>query len=262
MFFLPLLLFLLLFVLTSDYQRRDGQALQTLMGTARAIGEAVLSNDLVRLSAPPSDSTKACRFLHDLAHRHLYRGELRVDALRLVQQAIDAARAQQRVRGQLRLLFMTRVGGVIVFSMLGNFLLSHLLTATPPSYLMPCLGSAVLLVGTVILEKGMPRSWFWQQHDISLPGRRWAAALFDRGDHTFHPTLRQMQIREITLGIDLSAEKTAFLTHWQHTQQDAEKTALRKRQDFFPLFELLIFAALAALHLSPVLHSLFALLHP
>ena len=261
MVFLPLLLFFLLFVLVSSRQRRAGQALATLTKTVNTITEAVLSNDLVRLSAPPPHSEKACRFLYDLAQQHLYRGELQVDALRLLQQAIGAAREQLRVRGQLRMLFMTRVGGVIVFSMLGNFLLSHLLAVAPHSYLVPLIGSAVLLAGVVLLEKSMPASWFWQQHDLSSRGQQWAKALFDRRDHTFHPTLQQIQARELTLGIDLNPEKTAFLTHWQHTRQEAEKAALRKHQDFFPLVELLVFGTLAALHLSPVLRSLLAVLH-
>ena len=260
MVFLPLLLFLLLYVLVSSRQQRAAHALAMLTKTVSAITEAVLSNDLAHLSAPPPSSAKACHFLRTLAQQHLYRGELQVAALRLLQQAIGAAREQQRVRGQLRMLFMTRVGGVIVFSMLGNFLLSQVIAAAPHSYLAPLIGCAVLLVGVVGLEKTMPASWFWRQHDLSPCGRNWAAALFDCRNHTFHPTLQHIQARELTLGIDLSAEKTAFLTHWQHERQDAEKTALHKHQDFFPVLELLVFGTLATMHLSPVLRNLLVLL--
>ncbi len=260
MVFLPLLLFLALFVLISTRQRGDQQALATLAGTVRSITAAALSNDLAQLSAPTTTTAHACRYVRELAQTYLYRGELCVEALRMLQQAISAACEQQRLQGQLRLLFMTRVGGVIVFSMLGNFLLTHLIATAPHSYLVPAVGSAVLLAGVWGLEKTLPASWFWRQHDLSPHGQHWTKALFDRHDHSFHPTLQQIQRREITLGIDLSAEKTAFLTHWQHEQQDAEKATLRKHQDFFPILELLVFGTLAALHLSPVLRRLFALL--
>ena len=260
MLFLPLLLFLILFVSVSARQQRAQQALLTLTGTVKSITAAALSNDLAQLNAPTTTTAPACRFVGELAQACLYRGELQVEALRLLQQAIGAAHEQQRLQGQLRLLFMTRVGGVIVFSMLGNFLLSHLIAAAPHSYLVPAAGSAVLLAGVLGLEKTLPASWFWQQHDLSVHGQHWTRALFDRRDHSFHATLQQIQQREITLGIDLSAEKTAFLIHWQHEQQDTEQATLRKHQDFFPVLELLVFGALAALHLSPVLRSLFALL--
>ena len=260
MIFLPLLLFLVVFVLVSSRQRLAQQALETLTGTVRLITEAVLSNDLARLNALTTTTAPASRFVGELAQTHLYRGELRVEALRLLQQAVAAAREQQRLQGQLRMLFMTRVGGVIVFSMLGNFLLSHLIAAAPHSYLVTVVGIAVLLAGVLVLEKTLPASWFWQRHDLSAHGQHWTKALFDRHDHSFHPILQQIQQREIMLGIDLSVEKTAFLTHWQHERQDAEKATLRKYQDFFPILELLVFATLAALHLSPVLRSLFALL--
>lgn len=260
MLFLPLLLFLILFVSISTRQRRAQQALMTLTGTVRSITAATLSNDLAQLNAPTATTAPACRFVGELAQACLYRGELRVEALRQLQEAIGAAHEQQRLQGQLRLLFMTRVGGVIVFSMLGNFLLSHLIAAAPHSYLVPVAGSAVLLAGVLGLEKTLPASWFWQQYDLSVHGQHWTRALFDRRDHSFHATLQQIQQREITLGIDLSAEKTAFLIHWQHEQRDAEKASLRKHQDFFPVLELLVFGTLAALHLSPVLRSLFALL--
>lgn len=259
MFFLPLLLLLIIFAWLSHRQRRIQQELETLAGTVSSITEAALSNNLVRLNTPTT-TAKACRFVEELAQRHLYRGELRIEALRLLQQAVRTTREQLRTQEQLRMLFMTRVGGVIVFSMLGNFLLSHLLAAAPQSHLVPVLGSIVLLAGVLMLEKTMPATWFWQQHEISMPGQHWTRALFDRTDHSFHPTLQQMQQREITHGIDLSGEKAAFLTHWQHEQHDAAKAALRKHQDFFPILELLVFGTLATLHLSPVLRSLFVLL--
>ena len=260
MIFLPLLLFISVSMLVSSRQRRAQQALETLTGTVRFITAAVLSNDLARLNAPTTTMAPACRFVGELARTHLYRGELCVGALRLLQQAVAAVREQQRLQGQLRMLFMTRVGGVIVFSLLGNFLLSHLMAAAPHSYLVPVVGSAVLLAGVWVLEKTLPASWFWQQHELSASGQHWTKALFDRRDHSFHPTLQQLQQREITLGIDLSPEKTAFLTHWQHERQDVEKATLRKYQDFVPILELLVFGTLAALHLSPVWRSLFALL--
>ena len=80
--------------------------------------------------------------------------------------------------------------------------------------------------------------------------------LFNRQRGDFHPALQQLQQRELTLGIDLRAEKNTFLKHWQQERQQAEKLALKKHQDFFPLLELLVFGTLAALHLSPVLQKI------
>ena len=157
MIFLPLLLFISVSMLVSSRQRRAQQALETLTWTVRFITAAVLSNDLARLNAPTTTMAPACRFVGELARTHLYRGELCVGALRLLQQAVAAVREQQRLQGQLRMLFMTRVGGVIVFSLLGNFLLSHLMAAAPHSYLVPVVGSAVLLAGVWVLEKPYPR---------------------------------------------------------------------------------------------------------
>lgn len=260
MVFLPLLLFGVIFVLLHSRQRHLSQVLEALTATVKSVTEALLSNDLARLSAPPATALAGCRFVRELVQQHLYRGELRVDDLRLLQQVISVTHEQQRVRGQLRLLFLTRIGGVIVFSMLGNFLLGQLLATAPHSPYVPIAGSLILASGVLLLEKTMPATWFWQKHSLSAEGQRWTTALLDRRTHALHPVLQQMQQRELTLGISLSAERSAFLNHWQHERNAAETTALKKHQDFFPLLELLVFGSLAALHLSPVLRSLFAML--
>ena len=260
MIFLPLLLFVALLLLFSSRQRHALHAIDALHTTVKNITTAVVSNDLARLNAPPPTNAAACSFVQALTQKHLYRGELHTDHLQLLQQVITTTRAQMRRRGQLRLLFLTRSGGVIVFSMLGNILLSHLIVAAQPLFYVPLSAAAVLLAGVLLLEKTMPQPWFWDKHQLSLTGQRWLTTLFDPREHNLHPTLQQLQQREITLGIDLSRERYTFLKHWQQERQDEEHTALRRQQDISPLLELAVFGTLAAMHLSPVLRSLWVLL--
>ena len=153
MFFLPLLVLVLIFALLSSRQRRILQGLQAVTTTVGDVTTAVLSNDLARINTPPPTTNSNCRFISELAKKHLYRGELRAEQLRLLQQVVVNAGEQLRLRWQLRLLFLTRIGGVIVFSMLGNFLLSHLIATAPPAFYIPIIGSIVLLAGVWLLEK-------------------------------------------------------------------------------------------------------------
>ena len=260
MIFLPLLLFFVLLILLSSRQRRALQVLDNLRTTVNSITAAVLSNDLACLNAPPPTTATACSFVQALTQQHLYRGELQADHLQLLQQVIATTQEQMRKRGQLHLLFLTRSGGVIVFSMLGNILLSHLIVAAPPLFYVPIIAAAVLLAGVLLVEKTLPQLWFWHQHGISTIGQHWLTTLFDPRACRLHPTLQQLHQREITQGIDLSHERRTFLKHWQQERHNEEKTALRRQQDFLPLIELAVFGTLAALQLSPVLRSLWVLL--
>ena len=260
MIFLPLLLFVVLLIMLSSRHRHALHAIDALQATVKSITTAVLSNDLARLNTPPPTTTAAaCSFVQTLTQKHLYRGELHADHLQLLQQVIATTREQIHGRGQLHLLFLARSGGVIVFSMLGNIFLSHFVVAAPPLFYVPLSAAAVLLAGVWLLAKTMPQPWFWYKHKLSSTGQRWLTTLFDPREHSLHPTLQQLQQREITLGIDLSRERYAFLKHWPQERQDEEQTALRRQQDFVPLLEIVVFGTLAALQLSPVLRSLWML---
>lgn len=259
MIFAPLLVFVTIFIFASRRYRLVLREIDLVANTITTATEALLVNDLPKINTSPANASPHCHAISETLKKYLYLGILQADNLRILQQAVTVARRYQEQVWQMRLLFMTRSGAVLIFTMLGNFFLASFITVSPPSYTLTVAISGLILAGFLLLEKTIPVSWFWHK-GVTEIGQKWITSLLDHGDYNFHPGLRKMQQSEMTQGIDLSREKISFLTNW-HTQKELEEeTHLKKHQDFFPLLELLLFSSLASLQLFPVFSSLLTLL--
>lgn len=259
MIFIPLFVFIAIFIFASRQHRLTLRAIDLVANTVTTATEALLVNDLPKINTPSPNSSPPCRVISETIKKYLYLGKLQADSLRFLQQTVAVARRHQEQVWQIRLLFMTRSGAVLVFTMLGNFFLANFIAFSPPSSMLIAAISGVIIAGFILLEKTVPVSWFWQKGMTEM-GHKWITALLDRSDYTFHTGLREIQQREIIQGIDLSREKMSFLTDWHARRELEAKTNLKKYQDFFPLLEMLLFSLLVALQLFPIFSSLITIL--
>lgn len=249
------LFFIVFLVVLQCWYHWQCRAVVSLTTIINGLCEALLVNDLAKIHSIVAQQGELTKLLG----KYFYLGQLRVEELRILQQVLTTVSEGLRFRHHLRLLFVGRSALVMFCSLGGNFLLGKLLVIDQHPFWVIGASIVIIVAGYLLLDKTLPISWFWHGHQLSATASNWLKALFDPSV-PFAQQLQEMHHRQLTLGIDLSQERRQFLQSWYRQQRQQEQQAIRRHQDLFPLVELVVFGALLALSLSPVIRQFAKLL--
>lgn len=233
MIFAPLLVFVTIFIFASRRYRLVLREIDLVANTITTATEALLVNDLPKINTSPANASPHCHAISETLKKYLYLGILQADNLRILQQAVTVARRYQEQVWQMRLLFMTRSGAVLIFTMLGNFFLASFITVSPPSYTLTVAISGLILAGFLLLEKTIPVSWFWHK-GVTEIGQKWITSLLDHGDYNFHPGITENATKRDDTGDRFKSGKNIFLDQLAYPKGVRGRNTPQETSRFFP----------------------------